>query len=213
MPLGSPSRPVGLQRGSGGARRAARRSLSGEGPGAFFSCRCLILPLVARFPSSRFPPGEFLLPEPRAREGSLTSAVVRGGRIRRGAVRTAHLFPGSPWSSSRRAARSRRRTVSALAAWRRGGIGCQPVRSAAGPALPVGAQGGSGGRSGEGWDPSALPPLRFARKFIREKWERESHAPRVIRFGCKAVEEQLVLGSRDLDPEELLRWELPLKPE
>lgn len=100
MPLGSPSRPIRLQRGSGSARRAARRSLSGEGPGGFFSCRCLILPLLARFPSSRFPPGEFLLPDPRAREGSLTSAVVRGGRIRRGAVRTPHLFPpGSPRSS------------------------------------------------------------------------------------------------------------------
>ncbi|KAL2309445.1 hypothetical protein Nmel_005646 [Mimus melanotis] len=96
MPLGSLFRPIRLQRGSGSARRAARRSLSGEGPGGFFSCRCLILPLVARFPSSRFPPGEFLLPDPRSREGFLTSAVIRGGRIRRGAVRTPHL---SPWQS------------------------------------------------------------------------------------------------------------------
>lgn len=96
MPLGSPSRPIRLQRGSGSARRPARRSLSGEGPGGFFSCRCVILPLVAHFPSSRFPPGEFLLPDPRAREGSLTSAVARGGRIRRGAVRTAHLSPSQP---------------------------------------------------------------------------------------------------------------------
>lgn len=96
MPLGSPSRPIRLRRGSGSARRAARRSLSGEGPGGFFSCRCLILPLVARFPFSRFPPGEFLLLDPRAREGSLTSAVVGGGRIRRGAVRTPHLSPRQP---------------------------------------------------------------------------------------------------------------------
>ncbi|CAN8210910.1 unnamed protein product [Coccothraustes coccothraustes] len=32
---------------------------------------------------------------------------------------------------------------------------------------------------GKDWDSSALPPLRFVWKFIREKWERESLAPRL----------------------------------
>ncbi|TRZ26640.1 hypothetical protein HGM15179_000411, partial [Zosterops borbonicus] len=66
---------------------------------------------------------------------------------------------------------------------------CQPAPPAAGPAFPLGAQGGAG--SGKGWDASALPPLRSVWKFIQEKWGHESRAPRVIRFGCKALEEQL----------------------
>lgn len=82
----------------------------------------------------------------------------------------------------------RRRAV----AWAAAGASRRPPHPLA--LTLAGATAGRAGGSGQGWDPSALPPLRSVWKFIREEWEHESRAPRVIRFGYKALEEQLVLG-------------------